>query len=50
VAGAAEEFVAAEAEVLDFVKTGSRDLAKWSEARRAMVRRIDQLSERVRRR
>ena len=50
VAEAAAEYVGAEAVVLDFVKTGSRDLAKWSEARREMVRRIGQLSERVHRR
>jgi len=41
--------VAAEKVVLDFVAAGSADLAKWSEARREMVRRIGRLSERLRR-
>ncbi len=48
VADAAAEFVAAEAAVLDFVKTGSTDLSKWSDARREMGRRIEQLSARAR--
>ena len=50
VAEGAAEYVASDAVVLDFIKTGSRYLAKWSEARREMVRRIAQLSERVHRR
>ena len=48
VAEAAAGYVAAEAVVLDFIKTGSKDLGKWSEARREMVHRIGQLSEKVR--
>jgi 4-hydroxy-4-methyl-2-oxoglutarate aldolase len=42
------EYVAAEAVVLDFLKTGSRDVAAYSEARQECVRRIADLGKRVR--
>jgi regulator of RNase E activity RraA len=48
VAQAAEEYAAAEAVVLDYLKTGSRDLAAYSQARQETVRRIAELSKRVR--
>jgi 4-hydroxy-4-methyl-2-oxoglutarate aldolase len=48
VAHAAEEFVAAEAVVLDYLKTGERDVARYSEARQECLRRIAALGKRVR--
>ena len=48
VADAAAEYVAAEAVVLDFLKTGSKDVKQYSEARRELLRRIAALGERVR--
>ncbi|HTX35125.1 MAG TPA: RraA family protein [Bryobacteraceae bacterium] len=48
VAQVAEEFVAAEACVMQFADSGSRDLAGYSAARREMMRRIEELSRRVR--
>ncbi len=47
VAGVAEEFVACESVVLDFVKTGSKDLPAYSEARKEMMHRIAELGRRV---
>ena len=48
VAHAAAEFVAAEACVMQFADSGSRDLKAYSEARREMLRRIEELGRRVR--
>ncbi|MBM3774714.1 MAG: RraA family protein [Acidobacteria bacterium] len=48
VAAAAADFVAAEAIVLNFVKTGSRDVKQFAQARQAMGEAIDQLGRRVR--
>ena len=48
VADVAAEYVAAEAVVLDFIKTGSKDVSAYAEARREMLRRIEQLGRRVR--
>ncbi len=47
VAGAAAEYVAAEAIVLDFLKTGSKDVALYSEARKECLMRIAALSQRL---
>jgi 4-hydroxy-4-methyl-2-oxoglutarate aldolase len=48
VAGAAAEFVAAEAVVIDFARTGNRDLALYSQARKETMRLIGELGKRVR--
>lgn len=48
VAGAAAEYVAAEAVVLDALKAGCRDCAQYAEARQEMMRRIEELGQRVR--
>lgn len=48
VAHAAGEYAAAEAVVLDFLKTGTRDAAAYSEARRETMRLIAELGRRVR--
>ncbi len=48
VAGAAAEYVAAEAILLDAIKAGCRDCGQYSDARREMVRQIALLGERVR--
>lgn len=48
VAEAADEYVAAEAVVLDHLKTGSRDVARFSQARQECLRRIAELGKRVR--
>jgi regulator of RNase E activity RraA len=48
VAHTAAEFVAAEACVMQFADSGSRDLQAYSEARREMMRRIEELGRRVR--
>jgi 4-hydroxy-4-methyl-2-oxoglutarate aldolase len=48
VAHAAAEFVAAEASVMRFADSGSRDLKAYSEARRAMLRGIEELGRRLR--
>jgi regulator of RNase E activity RraA len=47
VADVAAEYVAAEAVVLDFIKTGSRDVNEYAAARREMLHRIEQLGKRV---
>jgi len=47
VAGAAGEYVAAEAVILDYLKAGAPDTARFSEARRECMRRIAALGERV---
>jgi 4-hydroxy-4-methyl-2-oxoglutarate aldolase len=47
VAHVAAEYVAAEAVVLDFTKTGSQDVKRFSEARQECFRRIAELSKRV---
>lgn len=49
VAQVAAEFVAAEAVVLDFLRSGARDCGQYAEARKESTRRIAALSERVRR-
>lgn len=49
VAGAAAEFVAAEAIVLDHLKTGKAEVHSFAEARRAMMDALAALSRRVRR-
>ena len=49
VAGAAREFVAAEAIVLDYLKTGAAEVRAFAEARRAMMDAIAALSRRLRR-
>ena len=48
VADAADEYVAAEAVILDFLKTGSKDVAGFSAARNEAQRRMAELSGRVR--
>jgi 4-hydroxy-4-methyl-2-oxoglutarate aldolase len=48
VADVAAEYVAAEAVVLDFIKTGSTDVNGYAAARREMLHRIEQLGDRVR--
>lgn len=48
VAGACEEYMAAESVVIDFAKTGVRDLKRYSEARQEAMRRIGELGARVR--
>jgi len=48
VAGAAPEFAAAEAVVIDFARTGNPDVKAYSEARRETVRRIEELGRRLR--
>jgi regulator of RNase E activity RraA len=48
VLAAAEDYIAAEAVVLDFLKTGERDVKKYSEARQESLRRIAELGKRVR--
>jgi len=48
VAHAAAEYAAAEAVVLDFLKTWSRDAEKYSEARQETMRMIAELGRRVR--
>ena len=48
VAGVAAEFVAAEAVVLEFTRTGNRDAKAYSEARQEMLRRIAELGKQVR--
>jgi 4-hydroxy-4-methyl-2-oxoglutarate aldolase len=45
---ASVEYIAAEAVILDFLKTGSRDVAAYSEARQECVRLIGELGKRVR--
>ena len=47
-AAAAEEYVVAESIVLDFLKSGVRDVARYSEARRASLAAITELGRRVR--
>ena len=47
VAEAAAEFVAAEAVVLDFVKTGTRDVRRYAEARKECMDRIAALGRRL---
>jgi regulator of RNase E activity RraA len=48
VAHASQEYVAAEGVVLDFLKTGSRDIPAYSQARQETLRRIADLGKRVR--
>jgi regulator of RNase E activity RraA len=48
VAEAASAYVAAEAVVLDFVKTGARDVERYSQARRESMDRIAELGKRLR--
>ncbi len=48
VAGAAAEYVAAEAVVLNALKAGCHDCDQYAEARREMVRQVTLLGERVR--
>jgi len=48
VAQAAAEFVEAESSVMHFADSGSRDLKTYSEARREMLRRIEELGRRLR--
>jgi 4-hydroxy-4-methyl-2-oxoglutarate aldolase len=48
VASAAADFVAAEAVVIDFARTGNRDPALYSQARKETVRLIAELGKRVR--
>jgi len=50
VADVAAEFVAAEAVLLDFLRTGSRDHRLYSQARQEMLARITALGDRIRRR
>jgi len=47
VADVAAEFVAAESVVLEFTRTGSRDIRAYSEARREMIERISRLGKKV---
>ncbi len=47
VAYVAAEFVAAENVILDFLRTGSKDVAKYSEARKECMRQIGVLGKRV---
>jgi regulator of RNase E activity RraA len=48
VAHAAEEFVAAEAVVIDFARSGNRDVRSYSAARQETMRRIGELGKRLR--
>jgi regulator of RNase E activity RraA len=48
VAGVAQEFVAAEAIVLDYLKSGRPDVKAFGEARKAMMDAIEKLGRRVR--
>lgn len=48
VAGAAAEYVAAESVILDFIKTGARDAARYSECRSECMNRIRALGTRLR--
>lgn len=48
VAGAAEEFMAAESVCIDCARTGNRDIRAYAEARREMVHRIGALGKRLR--
>jgi 4-hydroxy-4-methyl-2-oxoglutarate aldolase len=48
VAHAAAEYVAAEAVVLDFTKTGSKDMKQFTAAREECFRQLAELSKRVR--
>jgi 4-hydroxy-4-methyl-2-oxoglutarate aldolase len=48
VAHAAAEYVAAEGVVLEFAKSGSKDVKKFSEARQECFRQLAELSKRVR--
>lgn len=48
VAGACEEYMACEAVVLDFLKTGLKNVGAYSEARQECMRRIGELGKRVR--
>jgi regulator of RNase E activity RraA len=48
VAHAAAEFVAAETYILDYLKTGERDGARFSEVRHEAMARIAELGRRVR--
>ncbi len=48
VAEAAEEYVAAEAVVLEYLKAGPPDPARYAEARRESLERIEQLGRRLR--
>jgi regulator of RNase E activity RraA len=48
VAHASAEFVAAESSVMQFADRGVRDLKAYSEARREMMRRIEELGRRIR--
>lgn len=50
VADAAAEFVAAEAVVLDFVKSGIKDVKRYAEARKECLDRIAALESRLRKR
>jgi regulator of RNase E activity RraA len=50
IAHACEEFVAAEAVVLDYVKAGRVDAAGYARARNELVRRIAEMSKRLQRR
>jgi regulator of RNase E activity RraA len=50
VADAAAEYAAAEAVILDFLKTGLRDCGAYSEARQECLRQIAELGRRVRNR
>lgn len=47
VAEAAAEYVAAEAIVLEFLRTGVKDLARYREARQESLRRIEELGRRL---
>jgi regulator of RNase E activity RraA len=49
VADAASEYMACESVVLDFLKTGSKDVRAYSEARQECMRRIAGLARRLRR-
>lgn len=49
VADVAAEYAAAEAVVLDYLRQGKPDAAGYAEARREMMRRIEELARRVRR-
>ncbi len=48
VADAAEEYVAAEAVILDYLRSGSPDPLRYREARREAMQRIEQLGRRLR--
>jgi 4-hydroxy-4-methyl-2-oxoglutarate aldolase len=47
VAHVAVEYVAAEAVILDFLKTGSKDVKRFSEARKECLRQLAELTRRV---